>query len=102
MRLSARLITSLVLAVTLVSVAFALYQGEAKNLSRNNNLERPAQLLAESLKETVEPLLAKGAQDSLQRIVERFGNRERLDGVAIYDKQGHPVVMTTNLAGRAG
>jgi|HubBroStandDraft_6_1064221.scaffolds.fasta_scaffold23462_3 alpha,alpha-trehalose-phosphate synthase [UDP-forming] len=102
MRLSLRLIVSLVLAVTIVSVAFALYQVEAENRSRKNELERRAQLLAESLQETVEPLLAKGAQDSLQRIVERFGNRERLDGIAIYDRQAHPVVMTPNLAARLG
>src|SRR5580704_11710367 len=102
MRLSLRLIVSLVFAVTIVSVAFALYQVEAENRSRKNELEPRAQLLAESLQETVEPLLAKGAQDSLQRIVERFGNRERLDGIAIYDKQAHPVVMTPNLAARLG
>src|ERR1700693_6113671 len=102
MRLSLRLIVSLVLAVTIVSVAFALYQVQAENRSRKNDLERRAQLLAESLQETVEPLLAKGAQESLQRIVERFGNRERLAGVAIYDKQAHPVVMTPNLAARLG
>ena len=102
MRLSLRLIVSLVLAVTIVSVAFALYQVQAENRSRRNELERRAQLLAESLQETVEPLLAKGAQESLQRIVERFGNRERLAGVAIYDRQAHPVVMTPNLAARLG
>jgi alpha,alpha-trehalose-phosphate synthase [UDP-forming] len=102
MRLSLRLIVSLVLAVTIVSVAFALYQVQAEDRSRKNELERRAQLLAESLQETVEPLLAKGAQESLQRIVERFGNRERLAGVAIYDRQAHPVVMTPNLAARLG
>ena len=102
MRLSLRLIASLVLAVTIVSVAFALYQVDAENRSRKSELERRALLLAESLQETVEPLLAKGAQDGLQRIVERFGNRERLAGIAIYDKQAHPVVMTPNLAARLG
>ena len=102
MRLSLRLIASLVIAVTIVSVAFALYQVDAENRSRKNELERRAQLLAESLQETVEPLLAKGSQDGLQRIVERFGNRERLAGVAIYDRQAHPVVMTPNLASRLG
>jgi trehalose 6-phosphate synthase len=102
MRLRLRLIVSLVVAVTIVSVAFAFYQVQAEDRSRKNELERRAQVLAESLQETVEPLLAKGAQDSLQRIVERFGNRERLDGIAIYDKQAHPVVMTPNLAARLG
>ena len=102
MRMSLRLISSLVLAVTIVSVAFALYQVEAEGRARRSELERRAQLLAESLQETVDPLLANGAQDGLQRIVERFGNRERLAGVAIYDKQAHPVVMTPNLAARLG
>jgi alpha,alpha-trehalose-phosphate synthase [UDP-forming] len=102
MRLSLRLIFSLVLAVTIVSVAFALYQVDAEDRSRKSELERRAQLLAESLQETVEPLLAQGAQEGLQRIVERFGNRERLAGIAIYDKQAHPVVMTPKLAARLG
>jgi len=75
MRMSLRLILSLVAAVTLVSVAFALYQVRAEDRSRRNDLEKRAQVLAESLQETIQPLLAKGAEENLQRIVERFGNR---------------------------
>jgi sensor histidine kinase regulating citrate/malate metabolism len=102
MRMSLRLILSLVAAVTLVSVAFALYQVQAEDRSRRNDLEKRAQVLAESLQETIQPLLAKGGHADLQRIVERFGNRERLAGVAIYDDQGHPVATTSNLAARLG
>ena len=76
MRLSLRLILSLIFAVTLVSVLFALYQVQADRRARRNELEKRAQLMAESLQETVQPLLARGAQSNLQRIVERFGNRE--------------------------
>ena len=102
MRTSLRLILSLVLAVTLVSVLFALYQVEADNHARRSELEKRAQVLAESLQESVQPLVANGAQEDLQRIMERFGNRERLAGVAIYDVQGHPVLMTSNLPERLG
>ena len=102
MRLSFRLIISLIFAVTIVSVLFALYQVQADNRARRNDLEKRAQLMAESLQETVQPLLAKGAQGTLQRLMERFGNRERMEGVAIYDAQGHPVLMTSNLAARLG
>ena len=102
MRMSLRLIVSLVMAVTFVSVAFAIYQVQADNRARRNELEKRAQVLAESLQETVQPLLAKGEQANLERIVERFGNRERLVGVAIYDLQGHPVLTTPNLATRVG
>jgi hypothetical protein len=34
----------------------------------------------------------------LNRLVERFGNRERLEGVAIYDSQGNVLASTPNLA----
>ncbi len=102
MRMSFRLIVSLVIAVTLVSIFFALYQVRADNHARRNELEKRAQVLAESLQETVQPLLSKGNHRNLQRIVERFGNRERLEGVAIYDAQGHLILMTPNLAMRLG
>src|SRR5258706_6241592 len=102
MRMSLRLILSLVAAVAVVAVAFALYQVQAEDRSRRNELEKRAQVLAESLQETIQPLLATGGQENLQRIVDRFGNRERLAGLAIYDDQGRPVVTTSNLAARLG
>jgi len=102
MRLSFRLIVSLVVAVTLVSILFAFYQVRTDNRTRRTDLEKRAQVLAESLQETVEPLFARGAKANLQRIVERFGNRERLDGVAIYDSDGRPIFTTPKLAGRLG
>jgi alpha,alpha-trehalose-phosphate synthase [UDP-forming] len=102
MRMSLRLILSLVLTVTLISVLFALYQVRADTHNRRSDLEKRAQILAESLQETVEPLWMKGANGSLRRIVERFGNRERLDGVAIYDVKSRPVFVTPSLASRLG
>jgi alpha,alpha-trehalose-phosphate synthase [UDP-forming] len=102
MRMSLRLIVSLVIAVTLVSVLFALYQVQADTRSRRSELERRARVFAESLQETVEPLLARGANGDLQRIVDRFGNREGLEGVAIYDLQGRPLLATSNLKARLG
>ncbi len=102
MRMSLRLILSLVMTVTLISVLFALYQVRAYTHGRQGDLEKRAQVLAESLQETVEPLWTKGARGSLRRIVERFGNRERLDGVAIYDAQGRPNFVTPSLATRLG
>jgi alpha,alpha-trehalose-phosphate synthase [UDP-forming] len=102
MRMSLRLILSLVITVTVISVLFALYQVREDTHARQSDLEKRAQVLAESLQETVEPLWMKGARGSLKRIVERFGNRERLDGVAIYDVQGRPILVTPSLATRLG
>src|ERR1700693_6621961 len=101
-RMSLRLIVSLVASVTIVSILFAFYQVRADNHARRVDLEKRAQVLAESLQEAVEPLFAQGARGHLGRIVARFGNRERLDGVAIYDAQGRATLMTPNLNARLG
>src|SRR5260221_4906703 len=98
MRMSLRLILSLVAAVTLVSVAFALYQVQAEDRSRRNELEKRAQVLAESLQETIQPLLATGGQENLQRILDRICNRERIAGPSLYDDHGRPVVTSSNLS----
>ena len=36
-------------------------------------------------------------QHTLQRTVQQFANREHLAGLAVYDPQGHPIAVTTNL-----
>jgi len=100
--MSFRLILSLILSISLVSVVFALYQVETDKRGKRNELERRAQILAESLQETVEPLVEKGSAENLRRIVERFGNRERLAGIVVYDKLGRPYVMTADLPKRLG
>ena len=100
--MSFRLIVPLVLAITLVSLLFAVYQVETENRSKRNELERRAEILAESLQETVEALREEGSQEKLHQIVEKFGSRERLAGIVIYSSEGQPVLMTSDLAKRLG
>lgn len=98
MRISFRLIVSLVIVVTAVVFVSAFLQVRQEKGRLNDELERRAGILAESMQETVEPLLAKGSSKNLQRIVDRFGNRERLSGVAVYDAAGHPLAVTESLS----
>ena len=61
-----------------------------------NDLSRRAEILAESLQENVEPLFDRASPDkSLQRIVDRFGQREHLKGIAVYNARGQPLVALT-------
>jgi trehalose 6-phosphate synthase len=62
------------------------------------DLQRRASILGESLKETIEPLLEKGRSERLQKIVEKFGNRERLAGVAVYDVKEKLIAATPSLS----
>ena len=97
MRLSFRLILFLVVGITLVTFLVARNQVRSEESGLRTDLERRAAVLAESLQEIVEPALDKGSHEQLQRIVDRFGNRERLVGVAIYDPHGEVLAQSSTL-----
>lgn len=80
MRITFRLIVSLVVAVAGVAALFARMQVIEERSRLESDLDRRALLLSESLQESVDPLLEKGASPSLARLVEKFSNRERLKG----------------------
>ena len=98
--LSIRLIVSLIVGITLVSLSSSYYEalGEKRGLRRD--LERRAEVLGESLAGNVERDLEKDSAQDLQRIVEHFGNREHLSGMAIYGRQGNLLAVTPELASR--
>ena len=101
--LSVRLIVSLILGITLVSAGFSYYEVLAEKRALRSDLERRAEMLAESLVGNVERSWNTGADKErsdkeLQRLVQRFGNREHMLGVVIYDQQGALVATTPELA----
>src|SRR3990172_7937593 len=98
MKITIRLIVSLIFVVALVAVIFSFQQVRAEKTRLIGELERRAIVLAESIGESVKPLVESNSLDKLNRLVERFGNRERLEGVAIYDSQGNVLASTPNLA----
>ncbi|HQL41794.1 MAG TPA: hypothetical protein PLO93_05845, partial [Candidatus Omnitrophota bacterium] len=85
MRTVVRIILSLILVVAVVAISFAFWQGRQEESRLKNELERRAGILADSLKFSVEPFLLSENIGYLERLVEKFSNRERLIGVAIYD-----------------
>ncbi|MGH9431183.1 MAG: alpha,alpha-trehalose-phosphate synthase (UDP-forming) [Terriglobia bacterium] len=97
MRIRAILILSLVIGITLVSYAFALFEVRGDQRSLRQDLSHRAQIFAESLQETIEPMLQSRSHRALQRIVDRFGNRERLAGVAVYNQHQDLLAITAGL-----
>ena len=98
MRLTLRLVVSLVLGLALVSLAFSYYEVRADKTQLRKDLDRRAEVLAESLEQNASPLLVQGSNKELQRMVERFGNREHLLGVVIYDTQKGRLAISSGLA----
>jgi len=95
-----RLILFLVAAVTIVTFIVSKNEVRAEKRGLRTDLVHRAEILSESLQEIVEPALEKGSRDQLRRIVERFGNREQLAGVAVYDNHGQVLAESSNLQNR--
>jgi alpha,alpha-trehalose-phosphate synthase [UDP-forming] len=83
--------------ITVVTFVIARNEVRTEKLGLRTDLERRADILAESLQEIVEPALQRGSRDQLRHIVQRFGNRERLAGVAIYDASGKVLAQSSSL-----
>jgi alpha,alpha-trehalose-phosphate synthase [UDP-forming] len=95
--LSVRLIVSLIVGITLVSLGFSYYEVVREKRALRSDLERRAEVLGESVAGNVEKSWEGGSERGLQRLVQRFGNREHLLGVAVYDRQGKVAAITFEL-----
>jgi alpha,alpha-trehalose-phosphate synthase [UDP-forming] len=96
--LSLRLVVSLFVGVMLVALGFSYSEVRADKQRLRKDLEHRAEVLGDSLAGNVESHWDKESRRELQRIVERFGNREHLTGVGVYDKSGNAVAVTPELS----
>ncbi len=100
MRLAWRLNLLLIGGVATVAMAFAFYQVASERHGLERDLQRQALNLAESQSKAVEPLVYSHSYRELQRQMDRFKDRERLIGMAVYDPQGQPLAVTSGLDSR--
>jgi alpha,alpha-trehalose-phosphate synthase [UDP-forming] len=98
LRTTLKIVLPLIISVAVISLLFAAYQVRTDRRILRNDLSRRAEILGESLQESVEPLLDHGREKNLQRLVDRFGQREHLKGVAVYDADGKVLAITPGLA----
>jgi trehalose 6-phosphate synthase len=95
--LSLRLIVALIVGVTLVSLASSWYQVQAEKDALRHDLERKAETFGESLAGNAEAYLQAGDRPGLERMVQRFSNRDHLLGVGVYDRTFFPLAVTRDL-----
>jgi len=101
MKITLRLIVSLIIIVALVAIGFSYYQVKIERQRLVGELERRTILLSESLEESVIPLAQSKSFIKLNRFVERFGNRERLLGIIINNIHGEAIASTKAISGYA-
>ncbi|PIR82187.1 trehalose-6-phosphate synthase [Candidatus Kaiserbacteria bacterium CG10_big_fil_rev_8_21_14_0_10_59_10] len=87
-----------VTAVTGVVLLFTHVQVRTESDVLARDLEQRTRILAESLQESVEPAYIVQSQSALQRIVERFANRQPLVGVAVVDRAGTVVAASEHVS----
>lgn len=97
MRTTLKIVLPLIVSVGSVSLVFAGYQVRNQRRDLRNDLARRAEILADSLQESVERELGRTQEHGLHRFVERYGQREHLKGIAIYDTAGHLLAVTPGL-----
>lgn len=100
MRTTLKLVLPLIISVALVSLLFAAYQVRTQRRNLRSDLARRADVLAESLQETIDPLFEKNDRSSekaMQRVVDRFAQREHMKGIAVYEADGRLRAMALSL-----
>jgi len=97
-RLSLRLIISLIIGITVVTFLIARSQVRSEKQGLRADLQRRGEVLAASLVEIVEPAVAKHSRDQLRHVVDRFGNRQQLAGLVVYDERGTLLAESPSIA----
>ena len=85
------------LAVGLIAIVFTFNQANGEQQRLALDLQYRSDLLARSLRETVEPNFINRSNTYLQTLVEKFANRERFAGMAIYDNKDNVIAVSSNL-----
>ncbi len=88
----------IIFAIVTVGLSFTFFQVQEEERRLTNDIERRSVLLAESLQETIEPYVIAKNAISLQNLVKRFANRERLMGIIAYDNKDNTLAASSNLS----
>jgi alpha,alpha-trehalose-phosphate synthase [UDP-forming] len=97
MRITVRLIVSLLFVIATVAIVFSFHQARTEKNRLMGELEGRAIVSAEIIQESVSPLVEANQISRLSRLVQRIGNRERLKGIVVYDGQSNILASTKDL-----
>ncbi|NOT28535.1 MAG: trehalose-6-phosphate synthase [Acidobacteria bacterium] len=94
----ARPIVILVVAAVFVAVLFDCLRIQTEMSRQRDEIARRAIDLGQALAASITPLLGTDASETLKEVVQAFGSREGLTGLAVYNEAGAPLAMTAGVA----
>lgn len=80
-----------------VSLLYGFYQVQLERRNLRNDLSRRSAVLTDDLQDNLESTSGHATDKTLARFVERYGQRENLLGLAVYDNSGHATAVTQGL-----
>jgi trehalose 6-phosphate synthase len=95
MRINLFIIISIVMAVSLVVVAFTMWQASQERSRLTIDLERRTALLAEGMNDGVQTLMIRGNFKKLQELVDKYGSSQRIMGLAVFNAGDSLLSATT-------
>nr|HPM42567.1 cache domain-containing protein [Candidatus Omnitrophota bacterium] len=87
-------ILPILIIVTIVIVIFGVFHVRYEETKLLDELRRKARAVAESMELSVRNALINDDRKSIRRLVERFQQRERMQGCVIYNKDGEVLAVT--------
>ncbi len=88
MKITLKIVLWITLVILVVSGGFSYWQAQQEKVRLKNELDRRASFIADGLRESLAPLLERDAAEQVDRILNRFANRERVIGASVHDYQG--------------
>jgi trehalose 6-phosphate synthase len=85
------------LAISAIALGFTFVQAYQQRTALESDLQYRTHILADSLVESVEPAYNQNSTSSVERLVDRFTDRERLAGLLVVDATGNDVASSDNL-----
>ncbi len=98
MRTTLRLALGLVAAIVSIAYLFAYFEVRSEKQRMRDQIEQRAQVVAESMEESITALLPERRSRELQLLTDRLA--AHLPGVAVYDEKGKPLAVSSRLRAR--
>ena len=89
-----------IFAVSLIVFGFTYSQVNQERLTLSADLQYRTRLLSDTLKESIEPSYSRNSTSTLQRIVDKFADKERIIGLGVFNNRGIPLASSKDMPKR--
>jgi trehalose 6-phosphate synthase len=91
-------IIGVLVLTSIIVFGFTFFQVYEQQTSLVSDLKYRTQILSESFKESIEPTYVANSKISLQKILDKFADKQRLMGLAVYDSKGKIFAASNGLS----